>query len=169
MGKRISKHEYYLNIARAVSARSTCLSKHYGAVIVNNDEIIATGYNGAPRGIDSCLDLGYCLRRKVVPDVGHNARYDVCKAIHAEANAIISASRKDMINSTLYVYGEDMKTGKVVLGMPCDMCKLLIINAGIGEVIMSSDNERDPYVTLYPSAIRIKLEEFYNSLISKSE
>ena len=100
---RISKVEYYLNIAEAVSARSTCLRRQYGAVIVKNDEIIATGYNGAPRGTSNCCELGGCWRD--LHGVPHGERYEACRSVHAEQNAIISASRQEMIGSTLYLVG----------------------------------------------------------------
>ena len=100
--ERKSKDDYYLSIAGAVLARSTCLRRKYGAVIVRDDEIIATGYNGAPRGETNCCDLGYCFRQH--QNIPHGERYEACRAVHAEANAIISASRRDMIGSTLYRY-----------------------------------------------------------------
>ena len=133
--KRISKEKYYLNIAKEVCKRSTCLKRHYGAVIVNNDEIISTGYNGAPRGEENCCDRGNCPRM----DVEHNSgNYNNCCAIHAEMNAIISASRKEMINGTLYLYGEDVignDTFTIEDPRPCPICEKLIKNAGIALVI----------------------------------
>lgn len=136
--QRIEKQDYYLNIADAVSKRSTCLRKHYGAVIVNNDEIISTGYNGAPRNVESCYDTNICIRDNLNIPSGEN--YEMCMAVHAEANAIISASRKSMIGSTLYLCGRDASTGKLISTMPCIMCIRLIINAGIKYVITSTDN-----------------------------
>ena len=127
---RPTHKEYYLDIAKAVSKRSTCLRRQYGAVIVNNDEIIATGYNGAPRGQENCCDIGSCNRT----DCRHNdGNYGNCRSVHAEVNAIISASRAEMLGSTLYLAG--FENGKAIAAEPCPICKRLIINAGIKEVI----------------------------------
>lgn len=128
---RIDKKDYYLGIALAVSKRSTCLRRKYGAVIVKDDEIIATGYNGAPRGEDNCCDVGYCWRE--ANNIPHGERYEACKSVHAEQNAIISASRKDMIGATLYLAGTE--DGRIIKAVPCDICRRMIINAGIEEVI----------------------------------
>lgn len=133
--KRMDKNDYYLNIARAVAQRSTCLRRRYGAVIIQNDEIISSGYNGSPRGADNCIDLGYCERESL--QIAHGERYELCKSCHAEQNAIISASRDRMIGSTIYVYGEDVKTGKVVSGEPCKICAKMLQNAGIINICMS--------------------------------
>ena len=127
---RPTHKEYYLDIAKAVSKRSTCLRRQYGAVIVNNDEIIATGYNGAPRGQENCCDIDSCNRT----DCRHNdGNYGNCRSVHAEMNAIISASRAEMLGSTLYLAG--FENGKAIAAEPCPICKRLIINAGIKEVI----------------------------------
>ena len=103
---RLTKDEYYIGIAQAVSKRSTCLKRHYGAVIVNKDEIISTGYNGNPRGYFNCIDRGKCDRLLIPHNSGD---YSDCYSVHAEQNAIISAARKDMIDGTLYLYGEDVE------------------------------------------------------------
>lgn len=131
---RPSKHDYYLTIAAAVSARSTCLSKQYGAVIVNDDEIVATGYNGAPRGRKNCCELGVCKR--VNKNLEHGADYALsCRSVHAEMNAIISAARDEMIGSTMYLYGYDVKRGHVVDNIDCcPICRRLVINSGISKV-----------------------------------
>ena len=102
MEKRIDKDNYYLNIAETVAERSTCLRKKVGCVIVNHDEIISTGYNGAPRGRKNCIDIGFCTKKKLFPDVRHGG-YDACRSVHAEQNALISARRNDMIGATLYL------------------------------------------------------------------
>ena len=108
---RIDKVNYYLDIAETVLERSTCAREHVGALIVRNDEIIATGYNGAPRGRSNCIDLGYCIRQqRKVPD---GERYEICRSVHAEANAIISAARRDILGGTLYLAGRDAKTGEL--------------------------------------------------------
>ena len=135
--KRIDKENYYLDIAETVLERSTCLRRCYGAIIVKNDEIVATGYNGAPRGRRNCMDLGYCTREAM--QVPSGERYELCRSVHAEMNAIISAARRDMLGATLYLVGRDAKTGELLRDtMPCSMCKRLIINAGITQVVAST-------------------------------
>ena len=135
MDKRKSKANYYLDIADSVLQRSTCLRRMYGAIIVRNDEIISTGYNGAPRGRVNCIDAGRCAR--VEMKIPSGERYELCRSVHAEANAIISASRRDMIGATLYLVGRDAQT-KALLhdATSCSMCRRQIINAGIEEVII---------------------------------
>ncbi len=132
---RRDKHNYYLDIAETVLERGTCLRRNYGAIIVKNDEIIATGYSGAPRGRANCSDLGYCIRKKLNIPRGQN--YEKCRSVHAEANCIISARRSDMIASTLYLVGKEMETKDYVENAnSCTMCKRLIINAGIKQVVI---------------------------------
>ena len=132
---RISKENYYLDIAETVLERATCLRRIYGAIIVKNDEIISTGYNGAPRGRKNCVDMGFCTREAM--QVPRGQRYELCRSVHAEANAIISASRRDMVGSTLYLVGKDAQTGSL-LGdaTSCAMCRRQIINAGISKVVI---------------------------------
>ena len=133
--KRIDKNNYYLDMAEAALERSTCLRRKWGAVIVKDDEIISTGYNGAPRGRKNCTDIGKCIREEL--NIPRGERYELCRSVHAEQNAIISASRKDMIGATLYEVGKDAKTGKYVENsMPCAMCKRFIINSGINKIII---------------------------------
>ena len=140
--KRRDKINYYLDLAEAVSQRGTCLRKLYGAVIVKNDEVISTGYVGAPRGRQNCSDLGYCLRTKL--GIPRGERYGLCRSVHAEANAIICASRRDMIGATLYLVGKEVSTGEYVQNaICCSMCKRMVINAGIKEVVVRDD--RDHY------------------------
>lgn len=127
--KRISKDMYYLKIAEAVLERSTCLRRKYGAVIVKNDEVIATGYNGSPRGEPNCIDIGICERDRL--GVPKGERYELCVAVHAEQNAIISASRRDMVGSTIYIVGKEVATGEYADPTPCLICRKLIKNAGI--------------------------------------
>ena len=132
---RIDKENYYLDIASTVLERSTCLRKCYGAIIVNNDEIISSGYNGAPRGRKNCGDLGFCTREEL--NIPSGERYELCRSVHAEANAIISASRRDMLGATLYMACRDPRTGALVPGSTsCSMCRRQIINAGIRKVII---------------------------------
>lgn len=132
---RTDKHNYYLDIAETVLERGTCLRRNFGAIIVRNDQIISTGYTGAPRGRKNCLDLGVCQREAM--NIPRGERYELCRSVHAEANAIISASRNDMIGSVLYLVGRDMSTGGLVENASsCSMCKRLIINAGIDKVVI---------------------------------
>ena len=133
--QRISKENYYLNIAQTVLERATCLRRVYGAIIVKNDEIISTGYNGAPRGRRNCVDMGYCTRERL--QVPRGERYELCRSVHAEANAIISASRRDMVGGTLYLAGKDAVTGQVLPdATSCAMCRRQIINAGLERVVI---------------------------------
>ena len=135
MDTRTSKENYYLYIAEAVLERSTCLRRMYGAIIVRNDEIISTGYNGAPRGRINCSDAGRCAR--VEMKIPSGERYELCRSVHAEANAIISASRRDMLGATIYLVGRDAQTHELLTdAMSCSMCKRQIINAGIAKVII---------------------------------
>lgn len=133
--QRTDKNNYYLDIAETVLERGTCLRRNFGAIIVRNDQIISTGYTGAPRGRKNCLDMGVCLRESM--NIPRGERYELCRSVHAEANAIIAASRNDMIGSVLYLAGREMGTGKLVENAnSCSMCKRLIINAGIDKVII---------------------------------
>ena len=132
---RVSKENYYLDIAETVIGRATCLRRCYGALIVNNDEIISTGYNGAPRGRKNCVDLGRCAREAM--HVPRGERYELCRSVHAEANAIISAARRDMVGGTLYLAGKDAVTGEILSdATSCAMCRRLIINAGLEKVVI---------------------------------
>ena len=135
MDTRTGKQNYYLDIADSVLERSTCLRRKYGAIIVRNDEIISTGYNGAPRGRRNCSDLGTCARE--VLKIPSGERYELCRSVHAEANAIISASRRDMIGATIYLVGRNAQTGELLNdAMSCSMCKRQIINSGIEKVVI---------------------------------
>ena len=147
--ERRDKENYYLDIADTVMIRSTCLRRKYGAIIVLNDEIISTGYNGAPRGRMNCHDVGRCLRDEL--DVPSGERYELCRSVHAEANAIISAARRDMIGATLYLSGRDASTDAILdettsSWSPCPMCRRLIINAGIVKTVCRIGT--DDYVTI---------------------
>ncbi len=133
--ERVDKINYYLDIAESVAERGTCLRNNYGSIIVKNDEIISTGYTGAPRGRKNCIDLGYCTRQKYEMPSGKG--YERCRSVHSEQNAIISAARKDMIGSTLYLVGINKRNGEYVKdNEPCSFCKRMIINAGIEKVVM---------------------------------
>ena len=157
--ERVSKINYYLDIAQTVSERSTCLRKRFGAIIVKNDSIVSTGYNGAPRlrhtdgrlvggaprGRENCCDLRFCLREHL--GIPRGERYEMCRSVHAEANAIIAAARENMIGSTLYMACTDPADGKVIGGVcSCMMCKKMVINAGIEKVIIRENaNEYSVY------------------------
>ena len=131
--ERTDKINYYLDIADTVSKRSTCIRRQFGAIIVRNDEILSTGYNGAPRGRKNCEDLGHCHREALEIPTGE--RYELCRSVHAEANAIISAPRRDMLGGTIYLAGRRYKCGEIYRdATPCAMCKRLIINAGISRI-----------------------------------
>ena len=133
--ERISKENYYLDIAQTVLERATCLRRVYGAIIVKNDEIISTGYNGAPRGRQNCIDMGYCTRERM--QVPRGERYELCRSVHAEANAIISAQRRDMVGGTLYLAGKDAQTGELLHdATSCSMCRRMVINAGLSQVVI---------------------------------
>ena len=135
MDNRRSKENYYLDIAEAALERSTCLRRQFGAIIVRDDEIVATGYNGAPRGRKNCSDLGCCVRERMC--VPRGERYELCRSVHAEANAIISAARNECIGGTIYLVGEDAKTGEILRdATSCSMCRRLIINAGLARVVI---------------------------------
>lgn len=138
---RRDKINYYLDIAESVLERGTCLRRKFGAIIVKSDEIISTGYAGAPRGRKNCCDLGTCRRQEL--NVAPGERYELCRSVHAEANAIISASRNAMIGSSLFLSCRDTKSGELVSGtVPCSMCKRLILNAGIEKVYVRDTKEQ---------------------------
>ena len=135
---RIDKTNYYLDIAETVLERGTCLRRKYGAVIVKNDEIISTGYAGAPRGRKNCDELGYCAREEL--NIPRGERYEMCRSVHAEQNAIISAARKDLIGSTLYLVGKEVTNNDYVKNAnPCILCKRFILNAGIKKIVIRKD------------------------------
>jgi dCMP deaminase len=132
---RTDKENYYLDIAETVLERGTCLRRNFGAIIVKNDEIISSGYAGAPRGRQNCIDLGYCMREKL--GIPRGERYELCRSVHAEANAIISAARSEMIGATLYMACRNAKTGALEPNTTsCAMCKRQIINAGLVRVVV---------------------------------
>lgn len=138
--ERRDKINYYLDLAEVVSKRSTCLRRSYGAVIVKNDEVISTGYVGAPRGRANCSDLGRCIREEL--KIPRGERYELCRSVHAEANAIISASRRDMLGATMFLAGTDAKTGEYIVNSnSCSMCKRQIINSGIEKIYIRDSKE----------------------------
>ena len=140
MTDRVSKVNYYLDIAQTVSERSTCLRRRYGAIIVKDDEIVSTGYNGAPRGRLNCCDIGKCYREQL--KVPRGERYELCRSVHSEANAIIAASRESMLGADLYLCCTDPESGEVIGGVDsCMMCKRMILNAGIEKVYIRVDSD----------------------------
>lgn len=144
--QRIDKENYYLDIAETVAERGTCLRRNYGAIIVNNDQIVSTGYVGAPRGRQNCSDLGYCIRTQ--HNIPRGERYEFCRSVHAEANAIIHASRDQMLGATLYLVGKEVATGDYVENASsCLMCKKMIINAGITRVVIR--NSKTKFTAVY--------------------
>jgi len=139
--ERRDKYNYYLDIAQTVAERGTCTRRNFGSIIVNNDEIVSTGYTGAPRGRKNCSDLGKCIRTEL--NIPRGERYELCRSVHSEANAIISAARRDVIGSTLYLVCVDAESGELVEGTSsCSMCKRLIINAGIAKVVVRDTKEK---------------------------
>ena len=146
MQSRIDKENYYLDIAETVLERGTCLRRNFGAIIINNDQIISTGYTGAPRGRKNCLDLGECQREKM--NIPRGERYELCRSVHAEMNAIIHAARERMLGGTLYLVGKEYTTGNYVENASaCAMCKRMIINAGITRVVIR--NTKTKFTALY--------------------
>ena len=145
---RRDKTNYYLDIADAVSERGTCLRRRYGAVIVNNDQIISTGYVGAPRGRQNCTDLGYCVRDQL--NVRRGGRYELCRSVHAEMNAIINAPREQMIGATLYLCGREADTDEYIKNSCCcSLCKRMIINSGIERVVIRDDDMNYRSIPVY--------------------
>ena len=138
--KRIDKENYYLDIAETVLERSTCLRRCYGAIVVTNDEIVSTGYNGAPRGRKNCMDLGYCTREAM--NIPSGERYELCRSVHAEMNAIISAARRDTLGATMYLAGRQASGELLEHATSCSMCRRLIINAGIERMVIRTGETR---------------------------
>jgi len=136
--KRASKHEYYLGIAKEVAHRSTCFRRSIGAIIIRDDQIISTGYVGAPRKTKDSFEHGSCLRDKL--KIPHGQRYELCRSVHAEQNAIINAARAgvSLLGGDMYIYGSVYQTGEPIDALPCFICKKMIINAGIVRVITST-------------------------------
>lgn len=142
---RRDKTNYYLDMADVARERGTCLRRNYGAVIVKNDTIVSTGYVGAPRGRANCIDLGFCMRQKM--KIPRGERYEFCRSVHAEANAIIAASREQMLGATLYLCGREVSTGELIPDADCcTMCKRMIINSGIAQVVIR--RTEDTYETI---------------------
>ena len=163
---RVDKENYYLDIAETVLERATCLRRAYGAIIVRNDEIISTGYNGSPRGRKNCVDMGFCVRESL--SVPSGERYELCRSVHAEANAIISARRSDMIGATLYLVGKDYKTGELLRDTTsCSMCRRHIINAGIIRVVIRNTETEYTVVNVDDWVSEDETLELYKKIILK--
>lgn len=150
---RISKIDYYLNIAKGVAQRATCLRRIYGSVIVVNDQIVSTGYCGAPRGIRDCHDRKECFRR--IQNVPSGQRYELCRSVHSEQNAIINAARAgvSIFGGSIYIYGYDLEKDEVCKGYPCLMCLKMVVNAGLKSVCYSNPDEIDNYAFIDIPAI----------------
>ena len=141
---RVSKIDTYLNVAEAFAYRSTCIKRKYGAVIVKNDVVVSTGYNGSPRGYDNCCDVGICPRMEQNMHQGEG--YDICRAIHAEQNALLNCSRDQTMGADLYLAGINPSDNSIHRARPCPLCARMIIQAGIRNVIMRTGEGADAYV-----------------------
>jgi len=154
--ERVDKINYYLDQAEVIAERSTCLRRQYGAIIVKNDEPIASGYNGAPRGVVNCCDVEFCMRE--IKNIPAGERYEMCRSVHAEMNAMLSAKRSDMIGSTMYLVGLDVATGSYSkYNKPCKICSRMIINSGIEEVVMRIDKQN--YETIVTASLQSEMDE----------
>lgn len=145
-GQRISKINTYLNCAEVFAYRSTCIKRKYGAVIVKDDVVISTGYNGAPRGFDNCCDLGHCPR--IERDMHQGDGYGICRAVHAEANALLNCSRQQTIGADLYLVGVNPQDNSIHRAKPCPLCARTIIQAGINNVIMRIGDSEEDYIAI---------------------
>lgn len=145
-GKRISKIDTYLNCAEVFAYRSTCIKRKYGAVIVKDDVVVSTGYNGAPRGLPNCCDLGQCPRME--RDMHQGEGYGICRAIHAEANALLNCSRQQTVGADLYLVGVNPEDNSIHRAKPCPMCARTVIQAGIRNVYMRIGEGAEEYVVL---------------------
>lgn len=150
-GKRISKIDTYLNCAETFAYRSTCIKRKYGAVIVKEDVVISTGYNGAPRGFDNCSDIGKCPRME--RDMHQGEGYGICRAIHAEANALLNCARSQTIGADLYLTGINPTDNSIHKAKPCPLCARMIIQAGIRTVYMRTGAEADDYIAVPAEAL----------------
>ena len=144
--KRVSKVDTYLNCSEVFAYRSTCLKRKYGAVIVKDDVVISTGYNGSPRGCENCCDLGECKRIKMNMHQGEG--YGICKAVHAEANALLNCSREQTIGADIYLTGINPKDASIHAAKPCPLCARMIIQAGIKNVYLRQGEGADNYLTV---------------------
>lgn len=160
---RISKIDTYLNVAEAFAYRSTCLKRKYGAIIVKDDAVVSTGYNGSPRGLDNCCDLGECPRMRLGMHQGEG--YGICRAIHAEQNALLNCSREQTLGADLYLAGVNPEHNTVHRANPCPICARLIIQAGIRNVVMRTGEKPGDYETLPANQLIWHLEQDGNRKI----
>jgi len=146
---RINKIEYYLDIARAVSKRATCLRRKYGAIIVLNEQVVASGYCGAPRGVKDCLERNSCLRTEM--NIPHGQRYELCRSVHAEQNAIINAARSgtSIFGGDIYIWSYCLETKREYSGSPCLLCLKMVINAGLKKIYYSDPEKKQKYSVIY--------------------
>lgn len=146
---RLDKNEYYLDIARTVSKRATCLRRRFGAVIVVNDQVVSSGYCGAPRETKDCLEREECLRAKM--GIPSGERYELCRSVHAEQNAIINAARAgvSILGGSIYVWSFCLETKKEFTGYPCLLCLKMSVNAGLKKVYYSEPDKRKKYDVLH--------------------
>lgn len=150
--QRISKIDTYLNVAEAFAYRSTCIKRKYGAVIVKDDVVVSTGYNGSPRGYENCCDIGQCPR--IALNLHQGDGYGICRAIHAEQNALLNCSREQTMGADLYLAGINPEDNSVHPAKPCPLCARLIVQAGIRNVIMRVGNNADEYVVVSPGELK---------------
>lgn len=150
--KRISKIDTYLNVAETFAYRSTCIKRKYGAVIVKDDVVVSTGYNGSPRGYENCCDIGQCPR--IALNLHQGDGYGICRAIHAEENALLNCSREQTMGADLYLAGVNPDDNSVHQANPCPLCARLIVQAGIRNVIMRVGDNADEYVVVSPSELK---------------
>ena len=162
--ERNSFDEYYLYIAKSVAKRSSCLRRQYGAVIVKNNRVVSTGYNGAAKGVVECCSNGRCLRNEL--DIKHGEWYELCQAVHSEANAIIQGTASEMEGATLYLAGFD--NGKVIKAIPCMMCRRMILNAKLHKIVVNvEENEAFTNFTTFVKNLKIKENEDYKKIFDK--
>lgn len=154
---RISKINMYLNCAENFAYRSTCLKRKYGAVIVKDDVVISTGYNGSPRGYENCCDRGNCVRIKNNMHQGDG--YGLCRAVHAEENALLNCSRNQTLGATLFLTGINPSDNSIHEAKPCPICARSIIQSGIKEVVLRTGEGEDDFITVLPSNLEWYLEE----------
>ena len=156
-GKRVSKIDTYLKCAEVFAYRSTCIKRKYGAVIVKDDAVISTGYNGAPRGEDNCCDIGKCPR--IERDLHQGQGYEMCRAVHAEANALLNCSREQTIDADLFLAGVNPNDNSVHRAKPCPLCARMIIQAGIKNVYLRVGPMPDEYVKVPAKELTWVVEE----------
>lgn len=155
--KRISKEDAYLNCAETFSYRSTCIKRKYGAVLVKDDAVISTGYNGSPRGFENCCDIGECPR--IRKNMHQGEGYGICRAVHAEANALLNCSREQTIGADLYLAGVNPQDLSVHKAKPCPLCARMMIQAGIRYVYLRNGEGEDNYEKIETSKLEWYIKE----------